>query len=72
MNGIARLPLSRPALLVTTILLLAAPVGYAQPGTTDVFAQNRKLGRGVNILGYDPIWRSRDQARFQDQAFPPA
>lgn len=31
----------------------------------DVFAQNRRLGRGVNIIGYDALWRSRDQARFQ-------
>ena len=49
--------------------MLAAPVGHAQPGTTDAFEQNRKLGRGVNILGYDPIWRSRDQARFQAKHF---
>jgi len=32
---------------------------------TDAFAQNQRLGRGVNILGYDPIWRSRDQGRFK-------
>ena len=49
--------------------MLAAPVGHAQPATTDAFEQNRKLGRGVNIIGYDPIWRSRDQARFQAKHF---
>jgi len=69
MNGIARLSLSGPALLLTTILMLAAPVSYAQQRTSDIFAQNRKLGRGVNILGYDSIWRSRDQARFQARHF---
>jgi len=31
--------------------------------------QNQRLGRGVNILGYDPIWRSREQARFQVNHF---
>ncbi|MBN1362007.1 MAG: glycoside hydrolase family 5 protein [Sedimentisphaerales bacterium] len=31
----------------------------------DAFVQNQKLGRGVNIIGYDPLWRSRDQARFK-------
>jgi len=31
----------------------------------DAFAQNQRLGRGVNILGYDPIWRSRERARFK-------
>jgi len=33
------------------------------------FVQNRKLGRGVNIIGYDPIWRSMDKARFKAQYF---
>jgi endoglucanase len=33
------------------------------------FEQNRRLGRGVNIIGYDPLWRSRDKARFQDRHF---
>ncbi len=35
----------------------------------DAFAQNQRLGRGVNILGYDPIWRSREQGRFQAEYF---
>ncbi len=35
----------------------------------DIFEQNRRLGRGVNIIGYDPIWRSRDRARFQEKHF---
>jgi endoglucanase len=43
--------------------------GYSQPAPADAFEQNRKLGRGVNILGYDPIWRSRDQGRFQARHF---
>ena len=33
------------------------------------FSQNRKLGRGVNIIGYDPIWGSMDGARFKAQYF---
>lgn len=32
-------------------------------------AREVKLGRGVNIIGYDPIWRARDQARFQEKHF---
>src|SRR5215469_17277478 len=35
----------------------------------DAFAQDKKLGRGVNILGYDPIWRSPDAARFKGKYF---
>src|ERR1035441_9273855 len=68
-NGMSRFPLSRSALLLTAVLMLAAPVDHAQPKAANAFEQNRKLGRGVNILGYDPIWRSRDQARFQDKHF---
>jgi endoglucanase len=35
----------------------------------DPFEQNRRLGRGVNIIGYDPIWKDRTQARFQQKLF---
>lgn len=35
----------------------------------DVFAQNRRLGRGVNIIGYDPLWRSPEQGRFTAEHF---
>jgi endoglucanase len=69
MNGMARFLPSKPSLLLTAILMFLSPAGRAQPGTADAFEQNRKLGRGVNILGYDPIWRARDQARFQAKHF---
>jgi endoglucanase len=36
----------------------------------DVFAQNQRLGRGVNVLGYDPIWKDRQKGRFQEKYFP--
>ena len=54
------------------LLLLASLVclqAIAQPQPLDAFEQNRRLGRGVNIIGYDPLWRSRDQAHFQDKHF---
>jgi endoglucanase len=35
----------------------------------DVFAQNERLGRGVNIFGYDPGWSASDQRRMQDEHF---
>jgi endoglucanase len=31
--------------------------------------QNKRLGRGINVLGYDPIWKSPKEARFQDPFF---
>ncbi|HTL17408.1 MAG TPA: glycoside hydrolase family 5 protein [Patescibacteria group bacterium] len=52
--------------------LLVAQLGFSQPPTqnpADAFEQNHRLGRGVNILGYDPIWRERDQARFKEKHF---
>ena len=45
--------------------LWAGSSSFGQTADSDVFAQNRQLGRGVNVLGYDPIWRNFDQARFQ-------
>ena len=35
----------------------------------DVFKQNKRIGKGVNILGYDPIWKSRPMARMKDEHF---
>jgi endoglucanase len=49
-------------------LIAASQVG-AQPGAVDAATQNAGLGRGVNVLGYDPIWREFDQARFKDRHF---
>ncbi|MBS7634191.1 glycoside hydrolase family 5 protein [Candidatus Bathyarchaeota archaeon] len=36
---------------------------------TYVFEQNRRLGRGVNVLGYDPIWKSFSRARMKSKHF---
>ncbi len=47
-------------------LILGAGLAFATSlRAADVFEQNRQLGRGVNIIGYDPIWRSLEQGRFQ-------
>jgi endoglucanase len=35
----------------------------------DAFSQNRRLGRGVNVIGHDPLWRSRSEARMQAKHF---
>ena len=41
----------------------------AQESPGSASSTNRRLGRGVNIMGYDPIWRSMDQARFKARYF---
>lgn len=33
------------------------------------FKQNEKLGRGVNIIGYDPLWKDNTKARMKDIHF---
>ena len=53
---------------VSAVLLITATYGVATAGErrgVDPFVQNQKLGRGVNIIGYDPIWNSREKARFK-------
>lgn len=56
------------AILWTALAGSASPV-QAQTAAPDAFEQNQRLGRGVNIIGYDPIWRSREQAHFQAKHF---
>jgi len=35
----------------------------------DPFEQVKRMGRGVNIIGYDPIWRNFAEARFKKEHF---
>ena len=55
--------------LLLALTLLIAGCATVQPDQKDIFEQNRRLGRGVNIIGYDPLWSSRDQARFKEAYF---
>ncbi len=36
---------------------------------SDIFSLNQRLGRGVNIIGYDRIWTAREQGRFKARYF---
>lgn len=55
--------------LLSALAFIVVSSGFAPARAADAFEQNRRLGRGVNIIGYDPIWRSRDQGRFQAKHF---
>lgn len=55
--------------LIGAALLFTVAAGRAQFPAIDAFTQNQRLGRGVNVLGYDPIWRAREQGRFQARYF---
>src|SRR5512137_1737901 len=50
------------------VLALGAPWASAQ-GASDAFVQAKRLGRGVNILGYDAIWKNPKKARFEEKHF---
>jgi endoglucanase len=54
---------------VVSILTLTTALAQVQPKAVDAFEQNKKLGRGVNIIGYDPIWRAKEQGRFKEKYF---
>ncbi len=51
-----------------SVLLFAQTRGVSAQGV-DAFEQNKRLGRGVNVLGYDPIWKDRSRGRFQAEHF---
>lgn len=62
---------ARPAM---TTLLAAAAAALAAlhapaAGAKDAAAQVREMGRGLNILGYDPLWKDPAKARFQPRHF---
>lgn len=50
-------------------LLLLPTTLLAQPRNIEAFKAAEKLGRGVNILGYDRIWEDRAHGRFQPKYF---
>jgi len=58
--------------IVIVILHLAASwpaILWSAPKEVDPFLINQKLGRGVNIIGYDSIWQSMEKARFKLRYF---
>ncbi len=48
-------------------LLVSLEIGAAEP--LSAAAQVEAMGRGVNIVGYDPIWQDASKARFQPRHF---
>ena len=61
------------AALATALLASPAVAETPRPGSDGAsaraFAVNQRLGRSVNIIGYDPIWQDRAKARFQEKHF---
>lgn len=57
------------ALALAAWILPARADDRAPAAGADPFALNKRLGRGVNVLGYDPLWRDPALARFQPKHF---
>lgn len=56
------------AFLLTVLLMgCTRPAGAAE--AVDPFEQVKRLGRGVNILGYDPMWDNFENGRFKERHF---
>ena len=55
--------------VLVTLGVLATVLFWTESKAADAFEQNRNLGRGVNIIGYDPLWNSMSQARFHAKHF---
>jgi endoglucanase len=49
--------------------MASGPSRVSAAAGVDAFEQNKRLGRGVNVIGYDPLWRDRSKARFQTEYF---
>jgi endoglucanase len=64
-----RRTLNMASLMLLSLWFWSTHAAFAQPKQVDAFEQNRRLGRGVNIIGYDPIWGNRNEARFKESYF---
>lgn len=69
MKSLSRLSSSWAVAALCLLALVATPRLLAADDR-DVFVQNRRLGRSVNIIGYDrELWRNPAQGRFQAKYF---
>jgi endoglucanase len=59
-------PLHTFAVSAALSVLAALPVSARELAARD---QVKSLGRGVNVLGYDPLWKDPAKARFQMRHF---
>ena len=56
-------PFVAGALTVITLTLLIPVIA------ADALRQNERLGRGVNIIGWDALWQDRARGIFKDEHF---
>jgi endoglucanase len=59
----------RPATILFVLLLGPASVATAADPPLSAAQQVQQMQRGVNIVGYDPLWQDPSRARFQPRHF---
>ena len=52
-----------------SLLLFLLAIGTLPSMGSDAFQQNARLGRGVNMLGWDVIWQDPDRSQFKADHF---
>jgi endoglucanase len=55
-------------LILALVLVFVVAVASSLPAL-DAFQQNARLGRGVNLLGWDAVWQNRAQGQVKDIHF---
>lgn len=60
---------SAATLLACSFFLSTATARAETFAPINATAQTKSLGRGVNVLGYDPVWRDPAKARFTPRHF---
>jgi len=58
-----------PAVTLFAVGLLIASVGWAADDPLSAADQVAQMKRGVNIVGYDPLWQDASRARFKLKHF---
>lgn len=53
----------------TGLLALLSLFASMRAGAVDAFQQNQRLGKGVNIIGWDALWQNRARGNFKDKHF---
>lgn len=56
-------------MLGRVLAVISLFAGVVAANEADAFEQVKRMGRGVNILGYDPLWSHPERARFHDRHF---
>lgn len=58
-----------PPLMLACLLAGLASAQSSAFTPVDPFDQIKTMARGVNVIGYDPLWRDFDRARFKERHF---